>query len=152
MTLSGLETEELFEALLDSYRDYGKLQRMVRFKLEENLERFAGKGDLETVVFYLIDSAEARGKLKSLIIGAYEQNPDNQKLKKIFHTISKDFQKRAILDYDLTPIRDFGPNIDWHGKTDQIELQGLFKKQPDWYDVGNDYYKMTEKELESFKP
>ena len=23
---------------------------------------------------------------------------------------------------------------------------------PDWYDVGNDYYKMTEKELESFKP
>ena len=135
MTLSGLETEELFEALLDSYRDYGKLQRMVRFKLEENLERFAGKGDLETVVFNLIDSAEARGKLKSLIIGAYEQNPDNQKLKKFFHTISKDFQKRAILDYDLTPIRDFGPNIDWHGKTDQIELQGLFKKQPDWYDV-----------------
>ena len=26
------------------------------------------------------------------------------------------------------------------------------RPMPDWYDVGNDYYKMTEKELESFKP
>ena len=82
MTLLGFEIEELFEALLDAYRDYNKLQRMVRFKLGENLERFAPRGDLETVVFSLIDSAEARGKLQPLIIGAYEQNPDNQKLKK----------------------------------------------------------------------
>ena len=68
MTLSGFEIEELFEALLDAYRDYNKLQRMVRFKLGENLERFAGRGDLETVVFNLIDSADARGKLQDLII------------------------------------------------------------------------------------
>ena len=88
MTLLGFEIEELFEALLDAYRDYNKLQRMVRFKLGENLERLAPRGDLETVVFSLIDSAEARGKLQPLIIGAYEQNPDNQKLKKIFQTIS----------------------------------------------------------------
>ena len=26
------------------------------------------------------------------------------------------------------------------------------RPMPDWYDVGNDYYKMTEKELETFKP
>ncbi|MCL2924830.1 MAG: serine protease [Trichodesmium sp. MAG_R04] len=136
MALSGFEIEELFEALLDAYRDYNKLQRMVRFKLGENLERFAGKGDLETVVFNLIESADARGKLQDLIVGAYEQNPNNQKLKFFFQTISKDFQKRLILDSDLTTIRNFGPNIDWHGKTDEVELQGLFKKQPDWYDVG----------------
>lgn len=136
MTLLGFEIEELFEALLDAYRDYNKLQRMVRFKLGENLERFAPRGDLETVVFSLIDSAEARGKLQPLIIGAYEQNPDNQKLKKIFQTISRDFQQRAILDSDFTPIRNFGPDIYWHGKTHEIELQGLLKKQPDWYDVG----------------
>lgn len=136
MALSGFEIEELFEALLDAYRDYNKLQRMVRFKLGENLERFAGRGNLETVVFNLIDSADARGKLQDLIVGAYEQNPNNQKLKIFFQTISKDFQKRSILDSDLTTIRNFGPNIDWHGKTDEVELQGLFKKQPDWYDVG----------------
>lgn len=45
---------------------------MVRFKLEENLERFVGKGDLEIVVFNLIDLVEVWGKLKFLIIGVYE--------------------------------------------------------------------------------
>jgi len=59
MKLSSSETEKLFEALLDAYRDYDKLKMMVRLKLGESLERFAGKGDLETVVFNLIDSAES---------------------------------------------------------------------------------------------
>ncbi|WP_202220571.1 effector-associated domain EAD1-containing protein [Okeania sp. KiyG1] len=135
MPLSNSEIEKLFEALLDAYRDYNKLQRMVKFKLGENLERFAGRGDLETVVFNLIDSAEARGKLERLILGAYEQNPDNPELKKFYETVFKNFKQRKIVDSDVTP-KDFGPNIDWRSKTDEIELQRFFKKQPDWYDVG----------------
>lgn len=136
MKLSGSETEKLFEALLDAYRDYDKLKIMVKLKLGESLERFAGRGDLETVVFNLIQSAEARGKLERLIVGAYEKNPDNPELKKFYETVFKGFKQKAILDPNAVHPRDFGPDIDWHGKTDEIELQNFFKKQPDWYDVG----------------
>jgi V8-like Glu-specific endopeptidase len=136
MKLSGSETEKLLEALLDAYRDYDKLRIMVRLKLEESLERFAGRGELETVVFNLINSAEARGKLERLIVGAYEKNPDNPELKNFYETVFKRFKQRAILDSDTVQPRDFGPNIDWQGKTDEVELQSFFKKQPDWYDVG----------------
>lgn len=138
MRLSGNEEEELFEALLGAYRDYGKLQRMVRFKLGENLGRIAGNGDTETVVFNLIEWAEAQGKLEKLIVGAYEQIPNNPELKKFYVTVFQRFKQRAILDITVIPAQDFGPNIDWRGKTDEdeLELQGFFKKQPDWYDVG----------------
>lgn len=113
MRLSNSETEKLFEALLDAYRDYDSLRIMVRLKLGETLERFAGRGDLETVVFNLIDSAERRGKLQSLIVGAYEKNPDNPELKRFYKTVFTDFKQRAILDSDThhashlntTPIR-----------------------------------------------
>jgi V8-like Glu-specific endopeptidase len=135
MKLSSSETEKLFEALLDAYRDYDKLKIMVRLKLGESLERFAGRGDLETVVFNLIDSAESRGKLQSLIVGAYEKNPDNPELKKFYETVFTGFKQRAILDSDTVQSKDFGPDIDWHGKTDEIELE-RFKNQLDWYDVG----------------
>ena len=136
MKLSGSDTEKLFEALLDAYRDYSKLQRMVRFKLGENLARYGGSSDLETVVFNLIDSAEARGKLERLIVGAYEQNSDNPELKIFYENVFKSFKQRAILDSDMITARDFGPNINWQGLTEEIELQSFFKKQPDWYDVG----------------
>ncbi|NES72850.1 MAG: trypsin-like peptidase domain-containing protein [Okeania sp. SIO2D1] len=135
MPLPHSEIEKLFEALLDAYRDYSKLQIMVRFKLGENLERFAGRGGLETVIFNLIESVEARGKLERLIVGAYEQNPDNPELKKFYETVFKNFKQRKIVDSDVTS-KDFGPNIDWRGKTEEIELQRFFKKQPNWYDVG----------------
>ena len=136
MKLSGSQTEKLFEALLDAYRDYDKLKIMVKFKLGENLERFGGRGDLETVVFNLIQSAEARGKLERLIIGAYEKNPDNPELKYFYETVFQNFKQRAILDPEIIPTQDFGPNIEWRGKTDEIELQSFFKRKPDWYDVG----------------
>ncbi|MCZ2207665.1 effector-associated domain EAD1-containing protein [Cylindrospermopsis raciborskii] len=135
MRLSNSETEKLFEALLDAYRDYDSLRIMVRLKLGETLERFAGRGDLETVVFNLIDSAERRGKLQSLIVGAYEKNPDNPELKRFYKTVFTDFKQRAILDSDTVQSKDFGPDIDWRGKTDEIELE-RFKNQLDWYDVG----------------
>ena len=48
---------------------------MVKFQLSENLEKIvATEKPYDDVVFDLITWAEAKGKLKDLIIGAYEEN------------------------------------------------------------------------------
>ncbi|NJN07460.1 MAG: hypothetical protein HC815_05525 [Richelia sp. RM1_1_1] len=59
---------------------------MVKFKLGENLESIAGRGKLEDVIFELTEWADSKGKesLEKLLKGAYEDNPDNEKLKKIY--------------------------------------------------------------------
>ena len=95
MDLTAFETEKLFEALLNAY-DHDSLRIMVRLKLGESLERFAGRGDLKTVVFNLIESPERRGKLQRLIVGAYENNPDNPLLKEITRKVSKRIIKTGI--------------------------------------------------------
>ncbi|MBG0744779.1 MAG: hypothetical protein IV298_15170 [Cylindrospermopsis raciborskii KL1] len=95
MKLTAFETEKLLEALLNAY-DHDSLRIMVRLKLGETLERFAGRGKLETVVFNLIESAERRGKLQRLIVGAYENNPDNPLLKEITRKVSKRIIKTGI--------------------------------------------------------
>ncbi len=132
MKLSGAEQKKLSEALLDAYRSHNALRRMVRFQLDENLNAIAGSGILNDVVFELINWAEAQGKLERLIIGAYDENSGNQELKEFYETV---FKRRFIVDPQIT-VREIGPDIDWRGSIEEIQLQSFLKLQPDWYDVG----------------
>jgi len=82
MKLSGPEQKELRDALLDAFPTFDDLQAMVSFALNEDLEPIAGSKNLKTVVFKLIQFANARDKkLERLIMGAYAENPDNLQLK-----------------------------------------------------------------------
>lgn len=72
---------ELLAALLDAFRSYGELEMMARTQLEENLNEIAGANKLGDVVFYLINWAEAKGKLDLLIQGSRKSNPGNPALK-----------------------------------------------------------------------
>ena len=83
MKLSGLETENLSEALQDGYPSYEKLKIMVRFKLGKNLAEISPKIELETVIFELIEWAESNNTTLDLVWGANERNPGNSKIKKI---------------------------------------------------------------------
>ncbi|BAZ39551.1 hypothetical protein NIES4101_55050 [Calothrix sp. NIES-4101] len=132
MKISGDELRKLSEALLDAYRSHNALKRMVKFQLEENLEAIAGTGILKNVVFELIDWAEAEGKLERLIIGAYEENSGNPKLKTFYETV---FQTRFIT-YSVPIAKNISPDINWLGSIDEVQLQGFWQTQPDWYDVG----------------
>ncbi len=91
MKLSSAEQEELFKALFAAYPNREKLKRMVKFKLDDNLDRFGGQSDLESVIFNLIE--EYKEKILALIWGAYEGNPNNEDLQKVtfrFCSISKE--------------------------------------------------------------
>ena len=130
--LSRRETENLSDALLDAYRSYNNLKRMVRFELDINLETEVGRGKLKDVVFDLIDWADETGKLQHLIIGAHAQNPGNPVLKEFYATV---FKRQFILSPVSVPSA-IGPEIAWKGFTEEVELQSFFRPQPDWYDVG----------------
>ncbi len=80
MKLTKWQAREIYEALLDGYRDTAELSRMVRFELGENLHAIAGGGDLSDVVAALIDWAESKDRVADLVCGAYNYTPNNTQL------------------------------------------------------------------------
>jgi V8-like Glu-specific endopeptidase len=74
-----------------------------------------------------------RGKISRLIIAAYETNPSNPELKEFYESMV--IKKRFIVD-SATKKLDFGPDINWHGETDETQLQSWLKPEPDYWDVG----------------
>ncbi len=132
MKLSGGEKRQLWKALLDAYRTYDELKIMVEFQLDETLEVIVKIGNLRTVVFDLIQWAESRGRLEQLIIGSYADNSENPILKEFYKTVFK----IRFIDVPIVTTKDFGPEINWLGPTENIQLQSFFQPQPNWYDVG----------------
>ncbi|MEH2334375.1 effector-associated domain EAD1-containing protein [Nostoc sp.] len=134
MNLSGAELKKLVKAIVSAYPTKSDLAMMVEFELEENLEAIAGGENLTDIVFKLLTRwAIPRGKTYRLILAAYETNPGNEDLKKFYDSVV--INKRFILDVPVTRT-DFGPNINWKGETDEIQLQNWLKPKFDYWDVG----------------
>ncbi|GAB1544206.1 hypothetical protein NUACC21_68820 [Scytonema sp. NUACC21] len=66
---------------------------MLSFELDRNLEAIAGEGNLQEIIFKIIQTAEAEGWILDLIRAARQSNPGNSLLREIeelltFHQIS----------------------------------------------------------------
>ena len=134
MNLSGTELKKLVNAIISAYPTQEDLAMMIQFELAENLEAIAGGGNLTQLVFNLVTRwAIPRGKISRLIIAAYETNSDNPELKQFYESMV--IKKRFIVD-SVTKKPDFGPDINWRGETDEIQLQSWLKPEPDYWDVG----------------
>lgn len=85
--LSGTQRLKLQDALLSAFPRYDNLRQMVQFQLGQNLDSITGgaRSPLETVVFDLIQWAEAHGRTYELIKGAHIHVPGNPDLKVVFH-------------------------------------------------------------------
>jgi V8-like Glu-specific endopeptidase len=134
MKFSGAELQKLVNAIVSAYPTKEDLAMMVQFELEENLDAIAGGNNLNQLVFNLITKwAIPRGKIYRLIIAAYQTNSDNEELKESYQTVV--FQRRFLVNF--TPkSKEFGPDINWHGETNEIQLQSWLKPEPDYWDVG----------------
>ena len=134
MKLSGADLKKLVNAIVSAYPTKDDLAMMVQFELEENLDALAGGGNCTHLVFNLVTKwAIPRGKIYRLIIAAYEANPDNPELKEFYESVV--LKKRFIVDATPTA-KDFGPDINWLGETDEVQLQSWLKPEPDYWDVG----------------
>ncbi|BAY21537.1 hypothetical protein NIES2100_12920 [Calothrix sp. NIES-2100] len=134
MKLSGAELKKLVNAIVSAYPTKNDLAMMVQFELEENLEAIAGGDNLTDIVFKLLTRwAIPRGKIYRLILAAYETNPDNPELKAFYESVV--LNQRFITELPLTTT-DFGPDINWKGETDKIQLQNWLQSETDYLDVG----------------
>ena len=68
------------DALLSAFPSKSALTQMLRYQLGKNLEAIAGGDSLKTVVFNLIETAQAQGWIEDLIVGARKENPGNPNL------------------------------------------------------------------------
>ncbi len=133
MNLSGAELKKLVNAIVSAYPTKEDLAMMVQFELEENLEEVAGGNNLKQLVFNLVTKwAIPRGYIYRLIIASYETNPENPELKDFYESV---VLKRFNLESSVKT-KDFGPDINWKGETDDIQLQSWLKPEPDYWDVG----------------
>ena len=104
--LSPDELKEFYEALLNAFPERTDLEIMVRFELSQSLNEIVQESKLKNVVFKLIQWAETYGRLEDLIVGAYNHNPGNPKLKAFC-------QKKlpTLLGVDEEPLEAIGRNI-----------------------------------------
>lgn len=77
MKPTGDQFAALQKALLSAFPSPFKLRQMVKIRLGESLNQIAGGENLAEMVFNLIEWAEAKGRVKELIIKAYEDTPGN---------------------------------------------------------------------------
>jgi tetratricopeptide (TPR) repeat protein len=75
--------EQLHQALMSAFPDPDVLERMIRFKLGENLSEIAGGNDLGAITYNLLKWAVSHGRLEELIKGAREFNSGNPRLEEI---------------------------------------------------------------------
>ena len=83
MDLSGKQKEKLQKALISAFSTRNRLERMLDFKLDKNLDTVAGGNNLEDIVFDLIKTATSEDWIEDLIKAARNSNPTNPKLKAI---------------------------------------------------------------------
>ena len=85
MKLTEEQFESLQEALEDAFPRKIDLKKMLRIKVDKDLEKIVGDGNQEDIIFELIDRAERDRWLDKLITGAYKYNPENELLNKFYH-------------------------------------------------------------------
>jgi hypothetical protein len=79
--LSGIQYEQFSKALRDAVAyDARRLERLLRFRLDRNLQDIIVGGSLEEIVFEVIRVAESGGWTAQLLRAARESNPGNPSL------------------------------------------------------------------------
>jgi hypothetical protein len=81
MKLAGPDFEALCDALTDAFPSPDRLRRFARTKLDINLAKIAGEGNLDKISFELVEWAESKDRTAELVEKARGANPDNEALR-----------------------------------------------------------------------
>ena len=93
-----------------------------------------GNNTLGSFLYFLIINSELgldKASLMAAIIVRYGLIRDEQLLKDLVFN----YQIPVKLDEGTAP-KSYGPEIDWQGPSEELQLQGLFTAEPDFLDVG----------------
>jgi len=81
MELNGRQRAQFQQALLSAFPSKAKLQQMVSFELDWELDAVAGGQNQADIIFNLINHAKANGSLEALLAAAQTTNPGNPALR-----------------------------------------------------------------------
>ena len=77
ITLAPKQMKELQKALIEAFPDESDLEMLVQFYLQTRLNRISMDKKYDKVIFDVIQFVNARGKVRNLVEGALETNPDS---------------------------------------------------------------------------
>jgi Effector-associated domain 1/vWA-MoxR associated protein C-terminal domain/vWA-MoxR associated protein middle region (VMAP-M) 1 len=80
MELTGKQSKQLSEALIDAFPENKDLEMMLLYELEKKLNEISLGDTYKQVIFDVIKYFEAQGKIEDLIKAALQENPNNPKL------------------------------------------------------------------------
>jgi hypothetical protein len=105
VALTGEQYRQLREALSDGFRERSRLRRMLRERLNRELNKITGDRGLDEVVFDLVDRADAENWAEELANAAFLDNPGNPSLVE-FHShnaLALGAPPRGVLESLLRP-------------------------------------------------
>ena len=123
--LTGQQYEQFSKALRDAY-DASRLKRMLKFRLDKNLDDISIASSLEEVVFALIGASEAEGWTVDLLRAARESNPGNPALftfAQEFGLVANDSPPQPELERIIKTTNSFLDVMKWRALLGQIETQ-----------------------------
>lgn len=130
MELTGKQVEQLREALQRAFISRPKLKILLREEMNVRLDEVVGGSNLTETVAELVDWAESEERLVELVSAAIRRNPGNSRLRQFVESF-------GIIPSETKPthVVPFGPEFEWRGPTEQLELQGFWRKKPELWDV-----------------
>ena len=152
MILSGQQRKKLQEALIHAFPNKSSLKQMLRFELDKNLEVIAGEGNLQNIVFTLIETADSQGWVEKLISGALQSNPGNPLLKTIAEIIIKSQGKKVEPNPDPIPVLELLDNKNEDNKNEDNKNEDNKNEDDKNEDDKNEDDKNEGKEEQCLKP
>jgi Effector-associated domain 1/Trypsin-like peptidase domain len=125
MALTGGQWQKLTDALAHAYPSLDALGMMLKFRCEVSLSDIAAPGPLPTVVYRVIEDAEAKGWTARLIAGARESNPGNPQLAAVAAEIGLAVVAPAApeLEVLITAEQGFLNPVTWRERLSLLEGQ-----------------------------
>ena len=123
--LTGQQYEQFSKALRDAY-DAPRLKRMLRFRLDKNLDDISIAPSLEEIVFALIGTAAAEGWTADLLRAARESNPGSPALLAFaqqFGLAPTNAPSRPQLERIIRETNSFLDVMKWRTQLGQIETR-----------------------------
>ncbi len=81
MAFDGKQFKKIHEAMLHAFPNRDSLARLVRFNLNQDLQTIIRDTDQSTMIFELLEWADAHGNLDELLDAAIAENPGNKVLR-----------------------------------------------------------------------
>jgi hypothetical protein len=88
VTLNPKQMKDLHKALIEAFPDESDLEMLVLFHLQIRLNRISMAKKYDKVIFDVIQFVNARGKVRDLVKGALDTNPDSPFLSQFINFLS----------------------------------------------------------------